>query len=529
MKDRNVLSVVVGSLWIGLLVDGLLRIGPWGLGFVVVILIALAAGASVGVRAGHRINMRAVALAVGVVSCAAMLAVRDSATLVALDLVVGLALLVVIPATILGARLDQSGPVEWLLTVLVTSVDSVFGSIVFLVRDFPWLRIRQARVGRPALAFARGAILAAPPLIVFGALLSSADAVFSKLLAELIDIDLEIFISHLLFFGIGTWLAMGWLARAGGDRALPGVSLEFPGTSRLGLGEIALVLGSIDVLFFGFVVIQLRYFFGGADVIEAVPGLTRAEYARSGFFQLVTVAALVVVLLLFADWIVDRSARTLRWSRVLAAVQIGLVLVMLVSAWLRMQLYVEEYGLTELRLYTSAFMILLGAVLVWFCATVLVGRRGRFASGAIALGVTGLIALNLVNPEELIVRTNVRRALMGRTFDAEYLNQLSTDAVPAIVESLDLVTPEQRRILAEGLESRAIAARDWRTWNVSRMEARRMLGSIRERRRPGSFLSVRTLEKLGRVRRHYPISSTAVPLIFPSLRSLSASLARSSG
>ena len=47
----------------------------------------------------------------------------------------------------------------------------------------------------------------------------------------------------------------------------------------------------------------MRYLFGGSEWVQRVAGLTYAEYARRGFFELVVVAALVLVLLLIAHWL----------------------------------------------------------------------------------------------------------------------------------------------------------------------------------------------------------------------------------
>jgi hypothetical protein len=310
-------------------------------------------------------------------------------------------------------------------------------------------------------------------------------------LTELLRIDLVTLFSHLVLFSIAAWLALGWLARAGGEAPPVHLPLDLDEAKKVGLAETAIVLGAIDLLFAGFVVVQLRYFFGGADLIATVPGLTRAEYARSGFFELVTVTALVLLLLLFVDWAVVRTSRSLAATRTLAMLQIALVAVMLASAWIRMKLYVEEFGLTELRLYTLAFMIWLAVMLVWFCATVLVGRRERFATGAIALAAAALVVLNVANPDAMIVRINVERAERGGTFDADYLQRLSADAVPAIVDAIDGGAPDLAAELERGLGRRAPGGQDWRTWNLSRVRAGRMLRSrpgIRESddRRDGS-------------------------------------------
>ena len=60
---------------------------------------------------------------------------------------------------------------------------------------------------------------------------------------------------------------------------------------RLGAVEAATILLVVDALFAIFVTLQLAWLFGGRDTL-AMTGLTYAEYARRGFFDLVIVAVL---------------------------------------------------------------------------------------------------------------------------------------------------------------------------------------------------------------------------------------------
>ena len=75
-----------------------------------------------------------------------------------------------------------------------------------------------------------------------------------------------------------------------------------------------------------------------------------------------------------------------------------------------MLLYTGEYGLSELRVYTLAFMGWLALVLAWFTLTVLRGQRRRFAFGAAAAGVVVVAALNVTNIDGAIARVNLTRA-----------------------------------------------------------------------------------------------------------------------
>ncbi|MEP6688748.1 MAG: DUF4173 domain-containing protein, partial [Gemmatimonadales bacterium] len=208
-------------------------------------------------------------------------------------------------------------------------------------------------------------------------------------------------------------------------------------------------------LFAAFVVVQFRYLFGGSELVRSLTGMSYAEYARRGFFELVAVAALSLPLLLVADHWLDRSDMRRVWRfRQLAGLMLLLLDVMLASALLRMWLYTTQFGLTELRFYTTAFMGWLVLVFGWFVATVLRGRRERFATGALAAGWLVLAALNLVNPDGVIAGVNLRRAATGRPLDVAYTAKLSADALPAFHRGLPRLATNEACEAADRLEIR---------------------------------------------------------------------------
>jgi hypothetical protein len=143
------------------------------------------------------------------------------------------------------------------------------------------------------------------------------------------------------------------------------------------------------------------------------------------------------------------------------------------SALHRMRLYQGAYGLTELRLYTTVFMLWLGVVFCWFGWTVLRGRRERFAWGALTTALEALVLLHVVNPDGMIVRVNAARADAPTRFDAPYAASLSADAVPPLLAALPAVRPELRCMAAERLLDRwHTSDADWRSWSLARGRAR---------------------------------------------------------
>lgn len=321
--------------------------------------------------------------------------------------------------------------------------------------------------------------MALPPLLVLTALLMSADPVFAGMVQNIFLIEMEPLVEHLAFVAVIAWLTAGYLrAFLVDDNAIMD-RLRVP-RPTFTAAEVTVALWTLNVLFMVFMAVQLRYLFGGANLVEVTAGLSYAEYARQGFFELVATTALVVPILLLADWAGEtdtpRSRSTLRGTTlVLVVLLVGLI----VSAAYRMRLYQEAYGLTELRLYVSVFMVWLTGVVGWLVLTVLRGRRERFLFGSIIAGLVCIAVLHMLNPHALIARVNIDRAAAGAEYDGTYLRTLSADAVPVVLTRLHRLPDDEQRRVIQMLEERWSGERPggWRTWNLSDWRARRLVGS----------------------------------------------------
>jgi hypothetical protein len=339
---------------------------------------------------------------------------------------------------------------------------------------FAWhglLRSRLARGRESAPRWAatlRGIALAVPLLAVLGALLASADVVF----AHLFDLapDLDDVGEHVALIAPAAWGMAGLVRLAG---ATP------PGTGRqrfplVGPVEATVVLGSLVALFGAFAVTQVVSLAGGGRHVVETAGLTYAEYARSGFFQLVAVAAITFVVLLAVDALTDPADPAVRRRLlILSEACIALTVVVVASALQRLALYEHAYGLTMLRFYAAAFVVWVGLAVVllglWLAGA---RRRAWFPAAAVGAGLAGLLLLNLVNPEALVVRRNVALAERTGRFDAYYLLELSDDAVPELVRTLPRLDPAtQAEIRAHLCAGARTAEGGWAGWNRSERRA----------------------------------------------------------
>lgn len=411
---------------------------------------------------------------------AAFVAWRDSTFLAFLN-VCGAIVCLSLAAWGRTGRLRLRGVSGYIFASLYTGAFAAAGPLPTAVKDIEWDEVAPDGWRRPVSSVLLGLCIAAPLLFVFGTLLASADAVFADILFRVFDFDLARVFSHSLLILFVAWVSAGYLRTALSKHAAPDPSIDRPSSISLGAVELGIALGLLNALFLAFVVVQARYLFGGAQRVAA--GLTYAEYARSGFFELVAVAALALPTLLLAHWLFTAERR---WQRrifdALAATTVALVLVIMVSALWRMRLYYEQFGLTELRLYSTAFMLWLGIILALFLATVLRNRRDRFASLTLVSGLASVFLLNAINPDALIARANIERLEEGKRFDPYYLTLLSADAAPVIVEALPEIAGREPypRFEKSFLSRWKHDENDWRSWNLSRMKAQNLADSLTE-------------------------------------------------
>ncbi|MBC5736461.1 DUF4153 domain-containing protein [Lawsonibacter faecis] len=233
------------------------------------------------------------------------------------------------------------------------------------------------------------------------------------------------------------------------------------------------VLVVMDALYLFFIAVQFAALFGGERYL-AVTGISHAEYARSGFFQLVGVAGLNLTLVMACLQICRREGKGFTAVRALSTVLVASSFVMLGSAACRMTLYVTEYGLSFKRALTYWGMLMLA---VFFTAALLKIWKKSFSFFKVlfAAGLAGWLALNFINVDRIVTRYNVSLYQQNQdaVMDLPYLAFQSYDTLD-ILEEL----PGDMRVyhywegtleelIAQRRDRAAADAADWRSWSVS--------------------------------------------------------------
>lgn len=454
-----VLCLIVGLCAAVLLPDGL---GGLGLSLFVVLAVAgLIIGAALGTQA---------LMILGVTSGLAVALVFRESGLLRLGLAALVAGTFLVAAIVArrGSIFDVS---------IVRATLGVIGSCIHALLTPAWL-FQGCREPIPtrrsisAAVIARIGLLTLPVLVLIAALLSSADAFFASLFAP----DLESLFVWGFFFTVG-----GLMFAAVLRTATVGISpVSAADSMRVSRLETAITLGGIALLLAAFVGIQIfSELATGRDSLSA-RGISYADYARSGYIQLLIVVGLVTVVLASFDRLARGvGGRRFVFQRVLSAVIVALTLAVVGVALRRLALYCEAYGLTMLRLACVAGAVWFVVALLMVAARLLgIGETRNWLPGATGLALVAItLSFSAINPQQIVVEYNLDRATTI-SLDLKYLTSLSSDAVPALVAALPQLNPTDSTYVKTRLCKRYSEPTSWTQINLSRINAQHALEGV---------------------------------------------------
>lgn len=341
--------------------------------------------------------------------------------------------------------------------------------------------LSRPKQGKRTAGIVLGIVGSVVLLAILVPVLSSADALFASATAQLRQFVAEHVTEGLWKLVLGIILTpflFGFLYSL--RHPIPLTTMPEKPARRVDALPFAIVLTVLALLYLAFLAIQISGIVGGASYL-AQRGISYADWARSGFFQMVGVTAVNLMVLLSAVTFSNPMGRSWNAVRLLATLVTIQSLVLLFSAAWRMTLYVGAYGLSFKRCMTYWGMVMMALFLVM--ALIKCWRPAfSFFRAAFPTALAGWLLINCVPIDYLVARDQVDRYLDGEspTVSIYYLAyDLSYDTLSQL-ERLDtrrdLADYEPGAwapgdTLADLLERRREDARTecgkWQTWSLS--------------------------------------------------------------
>ena len=283
-----------------------------------------------------------------------------------------------------------------------------------------------------------GLLIGTPFIVIVIFLLSSADATFNKIFENLLTLNINIskdFVTAIWSLPMATYL----YALIYGSSVIDNSkyfnmdkfnqSLDNAATiPRLSIYTVNVIICCFYVLFIG---IQAVYFIDIAS--GSLPdGFTYSDYARRGFFELLTVALINIVFIVVAK-VLSIKHENNKYMRIHIILNSILTFALIFVAFAKMYLYISTYGLTALRIIPSTFMIFLCCVF----AFIIMGEFKQSFPVVKLSFYTGnilFVFLCIINMDGLVAQYNLNAYVNGKLpyYDLYELKGSDLSAIPAI-------------------------------------------------------------------------------------------------
>ena len=256
-------------------------------------------------------------------------------------------------------------------------------------------------------------IIVIPVVIVVLLLLISADQIFGNLFhnfnkifedLSFSNILVRIFNFVILFFYLGGTLYFISKKYKDESKEIKESKVKDPLT-------INILLTTLNVIYIVFDIIQINSLL----LHRVSSGFNYADYARSGFFQLMIISVINIVIILLS-----KKSEEKTYTKIMSLITVLLTLIIIISSFYRMFLYEQAYGYTVLRL--GVYIILITEVILLIPTIIFIFKKDfnilRYYF-IIALSVYSLV--NCFSIDRIIAENNIRRYDRTGDIDVYYL------------------------------------------------------------------------------------------------------------
>ena len=321
-----------------------------------------------------------------------------------------------------------------------------------------------------------------PIIIVVLILLSSADMIFNDLISNILNIPAKA-INHIKFGNIIARVLIIIAFFIYFSALLLYLLSNYQEEERDGEGiikekkketdTIKLLLIVLNIIYIIFDIIQIK-----SLLLHSVGStITYAEYARQGFFQLMVVSLINLCVILYTKKYDNKNDN--KKIKALSILLVFLTFIIIISSFIRMYLYEQEFGYTLLRLlvYISLF-----TETICLIPTIIYIIKDKFniVKSYMIIIITVYVIINYINIDKVIAIRNIDRYQKKNDIDIYYLMNNHADNIPELVDFLEEVKDKDaKKLLKKYLQKRDFETKDFREWNLAKYQARESIKNLK--------------------------------------------------
>ena len=331
-------------------------------------------------------------------------------------------------------------------------------------------------------------VYAIPVIFIVFILLMSADSVFANIFENIFGEFQHIFMAEnfvmfclrvciiIIFFFIFSGFFVNILKK---DTMFNSESEEKIMKIRIEKMTINMILTILNMFYFIFSIIQFTSLFSNINTND----FDYATYARQGFFQLMVISFINIVMIILAK---VNKENISSYTKGMSILTLLFTMVILLSAFFRMNLYEKAYGYTYLRLFVY-YILATEFILILPIGLWILDKKIDILKWTIGIITIMYVILNFSNIESTIAKRNVDRYFENQEeneIDLEYLfHHTGTDAIGQIKRLLNAkdesVVERVKEYLLLEKEELQNTETNWQETNLSKIHAKEELMNIK--------------------------------------------------
>jgi len=350
-------------------------------------------------------------------------------------------------------------------------LENIFEPLHHMGAPFRWFKDRNKGNAETTRRVILGIVISIPCLLFLILMLSAADEVFSHGSARvftdfMLSINFTFIFKIIVGFTAGFYL-FGFIYSTYKPKDDKKVEVK---TKNGDLIILNILLTSILFIYTIFVIIQFRYLF--ADGNNLPYGLSYTYYARHGFFELLFLSFVNIMLILITVWLTKtKSGSGVKFTKILCYYLCAVTVILLISSFYRMWLYNIDDGLTRLRLLVFGFLFFeaIGLIITFFY---IYKPKFNIIAVYLIIGLTYYLVLNLVPIDRIIAKEQIDRYFRTGEGGVTYSLTLSDDAAPEIARLLnsndEAIKANANQYFQDNSQWYRDNIKSWQAWNWSR-------------------------------------------------------------
>lgn len=323
-----------------------------------------------------------------------------------------------------------------------------------------------------------GVLLAIPCLFVIVPLLMSGDAAFESMVSGIFD-NLFVDILKIILGIIISVFVISYCFTLKNEKIFKTSENKFKGI------ENAVLISFLSVLslcYIAYLFSQFAYFFDAfRGILPTGYSFTVAEYARRGFFEMTAIVAINLVVIFACLLLAKKSDGKICVALRVICTFIGVfTLIIIATALSKMVLYINSFGMTVLRITTSAFMVFLAVVFASVMLRIFIPRIRVLRTALVTAGLV-LTVLGCANVNNMVASYNYNAYKNGtlKNIDIQTIYELGEEGVPYLIKLAD---SENKDIKGEAIYKIKLAVDDLYDVNYKYKDGECVSYEIKEKR-----------------------------------------------